>query len=127
MNKKIVTTALLILIFALALTACGGPATPTATQPTAIPAGAVIAEGHIRPLQGAMLAFQARGTVSEILVKQGDKVKQGDVLARLSNAGQARASLVAAQQAYDSLLRNADGERAKLWQAYMNAQKVRAD
>jgi len=127
MNKKIVATALLIFLFALALTACGGQPAPATAQPTPIPAGAVIAEGHIRPVQGAMLAFQARGTVQEILVKQGDKVKAGDVLARLSDADQARATLIAAQQTYDSLLRNADGERAKLWQAYMAAQKVRAD
>lgn len=127
MNKKIISLAILFLIFALVLTACGGQATPATAQPTAIPAGAVIAEGHIRPVNAAMLAFQARGAVQEILVTQGDKVKAGDVLARLSNADQARATLVAAQQTYDSLLRNADGERARLWQAYMAAQKVRAD
>jgi HlyD family secretion protein len=125
--KKFITLLFLSLFFALLLAACGGQATQAAIQPTAIPAGAVIAEGHIRPVQSVMLAFQGRGSVQEILVKQGDAVKQGDVLARLANSDQAQAAVVAAQQAYDSVLRNAGAERAKLWIAYMSAQKVRAD
>jgi len=125
MKKKIIAPTILILAFALA--SCGQQATPVTSGPTPLPAGAVIAEGHIRPAEGAALAFDARGTVQEISVKQGDLVKAGDVLARLSNADQARATLVSDQQAYDHLLRNASGKKAELWQAYMAAQKVRAD
>jgi HlyD family secretion protein len=125
MKRKI--TALSILIVALTLAACGKQPVEATSQPTPVPAGAVIAEGHIRPDEGAVLAFQARGTLQEILVRQGDAVKAGDVLARLADADQARAALVSARQAYDLLLRNADGQQAGLWQAYMAAQKVRAD
>ncbi len=127
MNKKIIIFIMLAVTFTLALTACGGQPTSTVIQPTPAPAGAVIAEGHIRPGQSVTLAFQGRGAVKEILVKQGDQVKQGDVLATLSDVDQAQAQLVSAQQAYDAIVRNASGDRARLWQAYMAAQKVRAD
>jgi multidrug efflux pump subunit AcrA (membrane-fusion protein) len=125
MKKIISTLIILIAILSLALAACGNqPATPAPQTP--VSAAAVIAEGHIRPVEGSMLSFQARGVVDEILVKPGDKVRAGDVLMRLANADQAAAQLVSAQQAYDLLLRNENGDRAALWQAYMNAQKERA-
>ncbi|HRQ22204.1 MAG TPA: efflux RND transporter periplasmic adaptor subunit, partial [Anaerolineales bacterium] len=68
----------------------------------------------------------ARGVVEQVFVKAGDAVSEGDVLVRLANAGAAEAQLVAAQNAYDALLRNESGDRARLWQAYMDAQVVRA-
>jgi multidrug resistance efflux pump len=37
----------------------------------------------------------------------------------------AQAQLTAAQQAYDTILRNENGDRARLWLAYMDAQKIR--
>ena len=55
----------------------------------------------------------------------GDTVSEGDVLVRLANAGGAEAQVVVAQNAYDVLLRNESSDRAKLWQAYMDAQIVR--
>ena len=126
--KKLTTLLFILLVSVLALTACGGQlATPTIAQPTALPAGAVVAEAHIRPIQASSLAFQARGVVDTVNVKIGDQVKANDLLVSLANAGQARAALIAAQQAYDLLLRNAGGDRAKAWQVYMSAQKVRGD
>lgn len=125
MNKKLIILIMLVVVFALALAACGNQTGTPVNQPTPVPVNAVIAEGHLRPVKGVVLAFQAPGTVAEILVKQGDSVKEGEVLMRLSNADQARSALVSAQQAYDLLLRNASGDRAKFWQAYMDAQKVR--
>ena len=116
-----------LLAIAFVLSGCGSKPASTATTPTAAPAGTVIAEGHIRPSQSVNLAFQGRGAVTEILVKTGNQVKKGDTLARLTNADQAQAQLLSAQQAYDLLLRNAAGGRANAWQAYMAAQKVRAD
>jgi hypothetical protein len=40
-------------------------------------------------------------------------------LVRLANAGGAEAQVLIAQNAYDTLLRNESGDRAKLWEAYM--------
>lgn len=128
MKKQILNIVALLTIFSLALAACG-------TQPTATPAPAesvvssneVVAEGRLEPVQGTNLSFQTRGVVEAILVKAGDSVKKGDVLARLTNAGVAEAQVVIAQNAYDTLLRNESGDRARLWQAYMDAQTKRGE
>jgi len=107
------------------LAACAGA--PTATPAVDVSSkNEVIAEGRLEPIHGTNLSFQARGVVEQVLVKAGDSVSEGDVLVRLANAGAAEAQVVVAQNAYDMLLRNESGDRAKLWQAYMEAQKVRA-
>ncbi len=127
MKKNILSVITLFAIFALILTACG-------IQPTATPAPAdvvlsneVVAEGRLEPIHGTNLSFQTRGIVEEVLVSAGDSVKLGDVLLRLSNAGGAEAQVVIAQTTYDSLLRNESGDRARLWQDYMDAQIERGE
>jgi multidrug resistance efflux pump len=93
----------------------------------------VVAEGRLKPIRAVNLSFQTRGTVEEIIVKIGDEVKQGDVLARLSNFDTATAQLTAAnleliqaQQAYDGLIRAEGLDRASAWTACMEAQIARA-
>ena len=126
MKKQTLNIAAILVIFSLALAACGTqPATTPAPAEDVVTSNEVVAEGRLEPIQGTNLSFQARGIVEEILVKAGDSVKQGDVLARLTNAGVAEAQVVIAQNAYDTLLRNESGDRAKLWQAYMVAQEER--
>jgi len=49
--------------------------------------GGIAAEGKLLPLQSATLSFNASGAVAEVLVKEGEVVKAGDVIARLSNDG----------------------------------------
>jgi len=124
--KKIPTMIILLsTIFALALSACGnGQATPEAME-TPVPSSAVIAEGRIEPVHAANLSFLATGVVQDVHVGVGDRVNEGDVLARLSNADTVEAQVVAAQQKYDLLLRDESGDRARLWQAYLDAQKAR--
>ena len=85
MNLKAMTVLGLI---ALLLAACGG--TPTAA--TATPAIAPVkdsaninAEGKLQPVQFANLSFAAGGEVAEVLVKEGDTVKAGDVIARVKS------------------------------------------
>jgi HlyD family secretion protein len=116
---------LITAIAALALGACGAPKQPAAPASTPVPASGVIAEGHIVPAKYTTLSFLAQGVVTEVKVAAGDEVQQGDVLLRLDNADQAEAQVVAAQQAYDTLLRNASADHAASWQAYMDAQKAR--
>ena len=116
----------LALLTGTALSACGGPqATPTSQTGTPPAADSVIAEGRLKPSRAVDLSFLAPGAVQEISVRAGGQVKSGDVLARLTQAGQAEVQLTGAQQAYDLLVRDADGGRARAWQAYMDAQKVR--
>jgi len=131
---KKLTILIFVVCVTLILTACA-PKVETQVEATPpAPATAVIAEGNIRPSEAVNLAFQARGTVDEILVRQGDAVRKGDVLARLSNYKQAAAQLAAAQleltqaqQAFDTLNRTADLDRARAWDVYQKAQKTRAD
>jgi len=126
------------IVLALSLAACANQQ-PVATQDnapvvSAITSDAVVAEGHIKPAQAANLSFQARGIVESVNVEIGDQVSKGDVLARLSNASQAEAQLAAAnlellqtQQSLDTLNRTGDKNLAAAWEAYQNAQIVRAE
>lgn len=110
----------LALIAALLLTGCNAAAsTPAATQ-AASPAAskapaAVIVEGRVTPRDSAQLFFAIGGIVAEIPVAEGEQVKKGQVLARLSERepleaalAAAQLELTAAQQALDDLKENAD-------------------
>lgn len=80
-NKAIFTLILLGLLAA----ACGAP-TPAAEAtpiPTVIADSTIITEGRLEPIHYAELALNASGLVSEVLLKEGDKVTAGDVIARL--------------------------------------------
>lgn len=128
MKKNIILLISLVILFTLALSACGGgdvAATPEPVVEKTILSGDVVAEGRLEPIHAANLTFQARGVVEEVFVQAGDAVREGDVLARLSNAGEAEANLLIAQNAYDALLRNESGDRARLWKAYLDAQAAR--
>ena len=125
MKKKLLTIIALLIIFSLALAACGNQPTATPAPVDTVSSNEVVAEGRLEPIHGANLSFQVRGVVEQVLVNEGDSVKQGDVLVRLTNAGGAEAQVVIAQNAYDTLLRNESGDRAKFWEAYMDAQIVR--
>ncbi|GAB4399889.1 MAG: hypothetical protein OHK003_24870 [Anaerolineales bacterium] len=129
MKKITLMFMFLFAVLALTLSACGGQQPAVSTPEVMndlISSSDIIAEGRLKPVRAANLTFQARGVVEEVFVKAGDAVSEGDVLARLSNAGAAEAQVLIAQNAYDTLLRNESGDRAKLWDAYMKAQIVRA-
>lgn len=108
----------LLIVFVSVVSACGSPAEPSITTDTAPAAAndistAVIAEGHLVPARDATLIFQGVGTVTDVFVQVGAKVKKGDVLARIgseSDAAYAAAQLelVNAQQALDDLLDSSD-------------------
>ncbi len=125
MKKQTLTMIAILTILSLALAACGNQPEATPAPAEIVSSNDVVAEGRLEPIQGANLSFQARGVVEQILVSAGDTVSEGDVLVRLANAGGAEAQVVVAQNAYDVLLRNESSDRAKLWQAYMDAQIVR--
>lgn len=126
MKKQISNIIVLLVILSIALSACGNQPAPATPAPVnIISSNNVVAEGRLKPVKGTNLSFQVRGLVEEILVKAGDSVSQGDILARLANAGGAQAQIVVAQNAYDTLLRTENGNRASLWQTYLNAQIVR--
>jgi multidrug efflux pump subunit AcrA (membrane-fusion protein) len=93
----------------------------------------VIVEGRVVPKTFVNLSFQVSGKVSEILVKEGDRVKRGDVLIRVGNRAEVEADvaraeleLLNAQQALDDLISNHLIERSKALEAIAKAnEKVR--
>jgi multidrug resistance efflux pump len=112
----------MFVLLALALTACGAgkasQATPAATQPPVVADSTIVAEGRVEPSNYADVAFNGSGVISDVLVKEGDLVKKGDVLVRLGNESDktyttAQLELVTAQQAYDDLLNSSGTEAAQ--------------
>ncbi len=109
------TLYILVIIFALALSACGAEETPTPEPMETININSVVAEGHILPAQDVRLNFSARGKVAEILVEEGEMVVKDQVIIRLADREQTEASLRAAelelttaQQAYDDFVRTGE-------------------
>ncbi len=88
----------------------------------------VVAEGKLYPIKYVALSFSRSGEVSEILVREGQALKKGDVIARLKDDKAAYAQLalahqklIDAQQAYDDVLKDAGVDNAKALQAIADA------
>ncbi len=113
MNSKITLLAVLMAIVTLFVSACGGSAaTPTqeaaSTQAPVVDSSVIIAEGRLEPIRYAEIAFTASGTISEVLVEEGQAVKKGDPLIRLgdesdTNYAGAQLELASAQKALNDL------------------------
>lgn len=104
------------ILLALLLAACSAgnaaQATPEAAPPPVVADDTIVSEGRVEPNNYAAIAFNASGVVSDVLVKEGDQVKKGDVLVRLGNESDkaytaAQLELVTAQQALDDLKNSA--------------------
>jgi HlyD family secretion protein len=79
----------LLILLGTALAACSsvqGAQPTTSALPTAKAPAVVVAEGRVEPIRYAQLALNSSGLVSEVLLKQGDSVKAGQVIARLENS-----------------------------------------
>ncbi len=119
---------LIVLVFVLVR---GNNQQKSAYQTEAVKRGELTATigatGSVRAIQSATLTWQTTGTVQEVNVHVGDRVRKGDVLASLAktslpqNIILAEADRVSAQKAYDDLL-NSDTDRAKAWIALRDAQ-----
>jgi HlyD family secretion protein len=86
------TVPFVLLISALILGACTRPgadaaSTTAATRSATLAAGdltaTVSATGNIQPESDVRLNFQTTGTIAEVNVKVGDRVKKGDLIAKL--------------------------------------------
>src|SRR4051794_32870734 len=93
----------------LALTASQGKpgnapqatATPPGKTTSINTGGEVVAEAEVLPIKFAELSLATTGIVSQVLVAEGDSVKQGQVLLRTDAKRQA-AAVVQAQAALDA-------------------------
>ena len=93
------------------------PATPEAI-PIVVADSTIIAEGRLEPVRYAEIAFTASGVISEVLVEEGQAVKQGEPLIRLgdemdTNYAAAQLELVRAQQALNDLQNSAGTDLAQ--------------
>jgi HlyD family secretion protein len=100
-------TTVIIISFALMtmLAGCGAPggsqaqSTPSAgaTLASINSSEAITATGKVIPVQDTALSFVIPGAVSEVLVTEGQEVKAGQVLARLSDTQSLQAALAGAE------------------------------
>ncbi len=93
----------------------------------------VNATGSIQPAQSSDLAFLTAGSVAEILVKQGDKVKAGQPLARLDTRelalqlAQANANLVLAESKLNQLQKGGSATAIAAAQANLTSAQAAYD
>lgn len=105
--KKNTFLILLSLLLALVIiaSACSALTAAPTPQPDAAATesapGIVNAEGKLLPSPAVKLAFAQGGVIAEVLVKSGQPVAAGDVLARLMGVKTVQADLAAAQAQYD--------------------------
>jgi multidrug efflux pump subunit AcrA (membrane-fusion protein) len=98
----LISNLLALAILSSACSALTGAPTPLPEAiSTESPSGMVTAEGKLLPSSAVKLAFAQGGVIDEVLVKQGDTVAAGSVLARLMGVKTAQADLAAAQAQYD--------------------------
>ncbi len=128
MKKRLVLLISLVLIASLLIGCQATTAAPTTATPVTSP-DAVVSEAHFVPEQNLYLSFLAQGRVAEVLVKKGDTITNGQVLAKLSDSEPAVANLTAAklelasaEQALNILKRTADLATAQAQLNLANAQ-----
>ena len=86
--KRLIILSILVSA-GLLISACGaaGESTTEATPiPTVVAEDVIVAEGRLEPIHYVDIAFNANGTVSEVLVSEGEQVTKGQVIARLENS-----------------------------------------
>jgi len=121
-----------LIIAGLLLSACGSGGEQVAVStpiPTVVAENAIVAEGRLEPIQYVDIAFNANGTVSEVLVSEGEQVTKGQVIARLENSeakqaevAQAEQDFLMAEQAFDSAESTALGKLAEANEPVRKAQ-----
>lgn len=85
--KPVFGISILVFVFALLVSACSGAATPTpAATAEPVSEALVTAKGEVVPKQFANVAFSIGGTVSQLPVKEGQEVKQGNTIALLDTS-----------------------------------------
>jgi HlyD family secretion protein len=130
--KREIKLLIILIITMVLLSSCstlGIKSTPTATPvPTVEANGGVISQGNLVPKDYMYLSFPGGGHVYQVLVKQGDQVTAGQVLASLGDREQYQASVTAtqlevqnAQQALNDLNSNAGITSSNAWLALLDA------
>jgi multidrug resistance efflux pump len=120
-NKIKMVRAVLIISVGMIVSACGVSAEATQISggtPTAVADDVIVAEGRLEPVHYARIAFTIAGTVSEVLVKEGQAVTKGQPLIHLgdesdTNYAAAQLELVSAEKALNDLQNSAGTDLAQ--------------
>ena len=106
--KRTFMPIILAAMIILALSSCAPKPAAEEAAPAPAAADTIIAEGRLLPVSSLDLSFSVPGQVAEVLVREGDSVRSGQVLARLVDSPEAQSALagaekeaLAAQQALD--------------------------
>src|SRR5262245_1735736 len=127
---------LLLIVGAVMLSACGGQtqaSTATATVTRGDLVQSVSGSGQIKPAQDRNLTFGTTGTIAQVRVAEGQKIKKGDVLASLETSEldqqvlQAEASLKSAQAALTTLKAGPKETDIRSAQAQLETAQVQLD
>jgi len=105
----------IFVIAGILLSACGGGAEAAAEStpiPTVVADNTIVAEGRLEPIHYVDIAFNANGTVSEVLVSEGEQVTEGQVIARLENSEAKQAEVASAEEAFLQAQRAFDSAQA---------------
>lgn len=129
--KKLPVILILIVAASLLLTACAAKTDQAASPaPASVQNQTLIAEGSLQPINSLQHSFSISGQVAEVLVKNGDVVKTGQILIRLNDSPaaelaleNAQAEALAAQQAFDQLESSKDLTLAQAQLNLANAKK----
>ena len=128
--KKTTLAIFGLLISLLLITGCSANPSETATAAETTTSRSIVAEGSLQPVNSLTQSFMISGQVAEVLVKNGEKVEKGQVLARLESSPEAKLALenaqleaLSAQQALDTLVTSADLALAQAQLELANAQK----
>jgi HlyD family secretion protein len=119
----------------------GGDAGPTAVPANTLPAvtasDRVVAEAEVLPMRDVELRFETDGTIDRVLVVEGDRVEEGDLLAQLDTRDlslaveEQTAALAQVRADYELLLEGATDEEiaaaeAQVANAEANIQRQQA-
>ena len=130
MKRNVYIALIGLALLAAACFPAGQTAETQQVIPTVIADNTIVAEGRVEPVNYAEIAFTAAsGLVSEVVVEEGQPVKQGELLIRLggeSDASYAAAQfeLVSAQKALNDLQ---DDSQADLAQAVIDLDQAKED
>jgi multidrug resistance efflux pump len=99
----------LVVVMAFILSACGKSVSPpvvgsSSATATTVPAVKVsgkdtLVDGQVVPIRDVTMGFATPGTISEVIVKEGEQVKEGQILARLDGKERIESQIAAAELA----------------------------
>lgn len=128
LKNKYVIIALVVILLVIGYWFSHRSSTPT-FEYTSVAVGDVMERvsvtGTVSPIGKASLAFKKSGVITSILVKVGDKIKKGDVIASLDNASD-RAVLASAQATLADMSRSLTPEELNVQKNSLSTAKQNA-